>query len=849
MLKRLFLIFIISLTSFSVAYSSGNITSRIVKGVVKDKATNEAIDNASVIIYGTTRGVTTNLMGEFTLEVNYGDIISVSFLGYNSKSLFVNEEVPANIVFELEPADYALNEIVIKPKRERYKKKGNPAVEFVEKVIARKKQNVPYDKDYYSYQKYEKFTFALNDFDSVKLNKKFYRKFNFLKEYIDTSEITNKPVLTVSTRESIENNYYSKSKGVEKTFVDAYKRDGLDEMIPEDNMNAILGELMGEVDVFQNDIFLLSNKFVSPLSNIAPSYYKFYLLDTVYIDGVKHQDLGFVPHNSESFGFTGHLYVTLDSTYFVKRIEINTPHDINLNFVNFLKIRQEFDRTQDSVRLRMRDDLVAEFALFKNVKGIYCKKETSYNKHSFEEPMNLSVFNETKEVIVNPEARFRNEDYWKKERHFEIKEKENAVKNLLVDLRKIPAFYYTEKGISWIVDGYIPTRKDSSRFDIGPINTMYSYNTFEGNRFRLGGFSTARLSPHWFVRGYGAYGTKDEKFKYMGELEYSIPKKENHPNEFPVHSIKASYKYDIDQLGQNYMTNADNIVLSLKRKSDNRVTYQRKAEVAYKREHFNGLSYNISARYLTNYSTHCVPFLRLQADGSTSLVPHYNTAEAELKIRYAPKEKYYQMKNRRINLAPTVPIFTLSHTYSQKDFLGSDFTFNRTQFSFEKRQWLSFLGYVDMQAEIGKIWDKAPFPMLAILNANLSYTIQPGTYSLLNPVEFINDEYISWDVSYFANGLLFNRIPFIKLLKWREVTTFKGVKGRLSDKNIPTAENGLFVFPDGSYRMGKAPYMEISAGIENIFKLLRVDYVWRLSYLNHPNIDKSGIRVSMHLTF
>ena len=171
MLKRLFLIFIISLTSFSVAYSSGNITSRIVKGVVEDKAKNEAIDNAPVIIYVTTRAVTQNLMGEFTLEVNYGDIISVSFLGYNSKSLFVNEEVPANIVFELEPADYALNEIVIKPKRERYKKKGNPAVEFVEKVIARKKQNVPYDKDYYSYQKYEKFTFALNDFDSVKIGR------------------------------------------------------------------------------------------------------------------------------------------------------------------------------------------------------------------------------------------------------------------------------------------------------------------------------------------------------------------------------------------------------------------------------------------------------------------------------------------------------------------------------------------------------------------------------------------------------------------------------------------------------------------------------------------------------
>ena len=181
--------------------------------------------------------------------------------------------------------------------------------------------------------------------------------------------------------------------------------------------------------------------------------------------------------------------------------------------------------------------------------------------------------------------------------------------------------------------------------------------------------------------------------------------------------------------------------------------------------------------------------------------------------------------------------------------MGSDFSLNRTQFTFEKRQWLSFLGYVDMQFEAGKIWNKAPYTMLNIPNANLSYTIQPGTFSLLNPVEFVNDEYLSWDVSYFLNGLLFNRIPLLKSLKWREVTTFKGIKGNLTDKNKPNPENGLLLFPSETTQMGKAPYMECSVGIENIFKLLRVDYVWRLNYRDQPGIDKSGIRVSMHITF
>ena len=208
-------------------------------------------------------------------------------------------------------------------------------------------------------------------------------------------------------------------------------------MIPEDNINAITKEVFGEVDIFQNDIYLLTNKFVSPLSNIATSFYKFYLMDTVYIDGIKHQDLGFVPMNSESLGFTGHLYVTLDSTYFVRRVKFNIAHDINLNFVNSLNIEQEFQRTSDSIRILSKDELTAEFSIFKNVEGILCKKTSSYTNHSFQKPADLSVFKEQKEVITNPEAKYRKEDYWKTVRTIQITEKENAVDKLLGELRSI----------------------------------------------------------------------------------------------------------------------------------------------------------------------------------------------------------------------------------------------------------------------------------------------------------------------------------------------------------------------------------------------------------------------------
>ncbi len=152
----------------------------------------------------------------------------------------------------------------------------------------------------------------------------------------------------------------------------------------------------------------------------------------------------------------------------------------------------------------------------------------------------------------------------------------------------------------------------------------------------------------------------------------------------------------------------------------------------------------------------------------------------------------------------------------------------------------------------GKVWSKVPYPLLILPNANLTYTIQPEAYTNMNALEFLNDEYASWDLTYYMNGNLLNRIPLVKKLKWREVFTFRGLWGNLTDKNNPMValnKEGLYQFPEGSFLMGKTPYMEAGVGIENIFKFLRIDYVWRLNYRNHPDIQKSGIRMTMKLSF
>ena len=222
----------------------------------------------------------------------------------------------------------------------------------------------------------------------------------------------------------------------------------------------------------------------------------------------------------------------------------------------------------------------------------------------------------------------------------------------------------------------------------------------------------------------------------------------------------------------------------------------------------------------------------------------------ELKFRYGKDEKFFQTRNHRIPITFDAFIFHISHQMGIKNFLGTDYDYHRTDIGFQKRFWFSAFGYLDAIVKAGKVWNEVPYPLLILPNANLSYTIQPLTYTNMNPLEFINDEYVSWDLTYYMNGNLLNRIPLIKKLKWREVFCFRGLWGNLTDKNNPTKEQGgLYLFPQETYRMGKTPYMEASIGIENIFNAVRVDYVWRLNYHHHSGIQKNGIRATIALSF
>jgi hypothetical protein len=348
-----------------------------------------------------------------------------------------------------------------------------------------------------------------------------------------------------------------------------------------------------------------------------------------------------------------------------------------------------------------------------------------------------------------------------------------------------------------------------------------------------------------------AYGLKDQKLKGNAIFEYSFNKKRSFRKEYPFHYLRAEYKYDINQIGQYYLyTNPDIIFMMPKRRENNLLTYMQLGELSYYKEHYNGLGYSIMLRHQKEWATPDVPFHLIQTDGTTKPVNHYTSAQLELFIRWAPNEKFYQSRNYRYAITLDAPVITLKHIMARKGLFGTDHTYNRTELGVRKRFWFTPFGYIDIFGQAGKVWDRVPYPLLHIPNANLSYSIEWESFPLMDPMEFIHDRFVSWETTYYLNGWLFNRLPLIKKLQFREVISFRGWYGDLSDQNNPEKNGaGLYRFPDNTTMIGDKPYMEIGAGVENIFKLIRIDYVWRLSYRDNPVTPNRGLRFKMVFAF
>ena len=829
-------------------------------GIVKDSITGEPLPFVSVYFDGSTIGAMTDDNGTFTLQNNQGYTkLAAASLGYDTKFIDLKPgKKNDNLEVLLKPTAFEISEVVVKPKREKYTRKDNPAVELIKKVIAHKNDNRIEAKPEYQTEVYEKLSLSLDNFNPNLDKNKFLKKFKFIKNYLDTSEFNGKPILTVSVRENLSDFYYRKSPKAEKTIVRAKRMQGIDKTLDDGGgITSNLEEIFKSINIFDNNIPILLNRFVSPLSStLATTYYHYYIMDTLDVGGDKCVDLAFVPANSESYGFTGRLYITLDGNYAVKKVLLNTPANINLNWVDKLRIEQEFKQMPDSTWVLDQENTFVNFYVVKGTQQLYAHQLRNYDNYNFNVQNADSVFGLLGALHVLPEATAQPDTFWTHNRPIPLKEKEDALKDLLGQLRKVPAFNAIIKTAEILITGYIPTANDKkvTKFDFGPMNTTFSANHLEGFRMRVGGMTTANLNPYWFASGYLAYGTNDRKIKYNLKLTHSFTKKEYHEGENPVNNLSFIQEYDVYTPGQDFLfTSKDNIFVAWKvGEPVTKMQYIRKSVLQYEKEWLNGLTWKSWIMNQNNEAAGTLQYIKRDESGNLYHIKDFTTSEIGTQLRFAPGERAYNGRSGKesvFNLSKDAPVFKLSHQLGIKGVLGGDYNYNHTEISAEKRIWLSSFGHIDAQVKAGKVWDKVPFPLLILPNTNQSVTIQPEAFHMMNALEFVTDQYVSFNATYYLKGWILNPIPGIKWLRLREVLFFNMIYGGLTDKNNPTLTPGLFLLPDGTQPLGSTPYMECSVGLENIFKILRIDYYRRLTYLDHPDIKKGGIRIALRFTF
>lgn len=829
-------------------------------GIVKDSITGEPLPFVSVYFDGSTIGAMTDDNGTFTLQNNQGYTkLAAASLGYDTKFIDLKPgKKNDNLELLLKPTAFEISEVVVKPKREKYTRKDNPAVELIKKVIAHKNDNRIEAKPEYQTEVYEKLSLSLDNFNPNLDKNKFLKKFKFIKNYLDTSEFNGKPILTVSVRENLSDFYYRKSPKAEKTIVRAKRMQGIDKTLDDGGgITSNLEEIFKSINIFDNNIPILLNRFVSPLSStLATTYYHYYIMDTLDVGGDKCVDLAFVPANSESYGFTGRLYITLDGNYAVKKVLLNTPANINLNWVDKLRIEQEFKQMPDSTWVLDQENTFVNFYVVKGTQQLYAHQLRNYDNYNFNVQNADSVFGLLGALHVLPEATVQPDTFWIHNRPIPLKEKEDTLKDLLGQLRKVPAFNAIIKTAEILITGYIPTANDKkvTKFDFGPMNTTFSANHLEGFRMRVGGMTTANLNPYWFASGYLAYGTNDRKIKYNLKLTHSFTKKEYHEGENPVNNLSFIQEYDVYTPGQDFLfTSKDNIFVAWKvGEPVTKMQYIRKSVLQYEKEWLNGLTWKSWIMNQNNEAAGTLQYIKRDESGNLYHIKDFTTSEIGTQLRFAPGERAYNGRSGKesvFNLSKDAPVFKLSHQLGIKGVLGGDYNYNHTEISAEKRIWLSSFGHIDAQVKAGKVWDKVPFPLLILPNTNQSITIQPEAFHMMNALEFVTDQYVSFNATYYLKGWILNRIPGIKWLRLREVLSFNMIYGGLTDKNNPTLTPGLFLLPDGTQPLGSTPYMECSVGLENIFKILRIDYYRRLTYLDHPDIKKGGIRIALRFTF
>lgn len=812
-------------------------TGKQVKGLIRDYNTGEGIPFAQVLFPRSAIGTTTELNGEFAFSytVAPSDSLLVSSLGY--KSLYRRIDTSQAVYLldvDMSRTENLLREVVIRPGED-------PAVALVKKIIKAKPDNNPDKYANYKYELYNKL-----ELDLVRMSREQFRKIPMMKPFafifnnVDSLSEA-KPFLPLFLTETLSDYYFQREPRKTKEVVKGSQVKGINN----ESVTQFLGGMYQQINLYDNFIDVFGKQFVSPVNNNGPFYYKYQIKDTQYAYGHRIILVQFAPKRDAENCFTGDFWVA-DSVYALQRISLDVSKNANLNLVNRVSLYQEFAPVGDSLWFNVKDKFIADFTVpygGKKMPGFIGRKTTSY-KNILLNDSSVSAFVNNKklkqDVIIQEDARKKDADYWNHVRHDSLNKNEKAIYSMIDTLNTMPIFNRTKNIILFLSKG----TQNWGPLEFGPYWSVYNNNPIEGHRFRFSMGTNPKLFKDIYLNGYAAYGTLDKRVKYKLAGLWLL---QRHPR----HRIYASYTSDLDRSISYYSEAAtDNFLSSLVRKRylPFKLAFVKDLRLEHYKEYFNGFSHEF-----TFLRKEFIPYAPLPStpifkdEGGNPAASVINT-EIGLKVRFAYKERFLEGDYYRLSLGSKYPIVSLRLALGLKNVLNSGYEYKKLTLNISDILRVPHLGTITYNFFAGKHFGTLPYPLLEVHPGNDYYYYSPYAFSMMNRFEFLSDTYAGFMFEHNIGGGLFNYIPLLKKAKLRQFWTAKTAIGELSAENARLNLNKGFEFKT----LQSVPYVEVGTGIDNIFQLFRIDFVWRVAPAPLPGepLDKRfGIFGSFRVGF
>jgi hypothetical protein len=797
----------------------------IVKGTIINKISKDSIPFVSVIFKNTTIGTVSNEFGRYDIETSKKvDSIIVSYIGYKRQTIAIQRNKNQLIDIALEPDNYNLDEVTIKPKR-------NPAFRILDNVVSHKDQNKSSSVNISQCEEYEKFQIYYGNYSEKLTKRKQFKNFEFMFQNAD-STADGKPLLPIYMSETIRQNFNCDNPNIHDAILIAEKTTGESY----EQLTAITNKMVENTAIYDNFFLILDKSFISPITDNYQLYYKYYLEDSVMIDNNRCYQIRFVPKWKEDLAFSGTMYIH-DTTWAVKKINYSINNEINLNYVKDFSVSQEFTRIQNTW-LQKKMETTATISPLKRKKSqeFMIHRVTSYKdftiNNSEEIKKNYDALKTTKTINVQ-----KDNAYWQTARHDSLTKKEKNNYMIADTLNYVPVIKKIKKVAIAFASGYLELGKIS----IGQIHTFYSFNPIEQDRYKFGLKTNKYFSKKFQAEGYVAYGSKDKNFQYKVSALYVLNKDRNRT------TLGASYLYDLAQLGvSSNLIQFDNILTTLTRTNPfSKLTLNKEVKV-YVEKYW---SKNISNK-LTLSTTEINALGELQfhkklneTDTTYRNLTNITTSEVALNTRISFKEDVFNSEFKRVFLGSKYPIINLNVIFGLKDVFHSNYDYQKVKLNIKGTLRLNPIGHTQYTLEGGKIFGIVPYPLLELHPGNQTLIYDPESFNLMTYFEFGSNQYVSLFLDHHFDGFILNKIPLIKKAKLREVFSMHSVIGNLQDNYKKE-----MILPKGLTDV-TTPYVELSAGLENIFKVIRIDYIWRVTHFAENPINNWSIKAKLYFSF